>query len=414
MATRKFRGDAVNVAQVDQYTIGGTVEVGDVFNCTINTKLLSHSSLSTTKATVATDLATAWNASTIPEFAEATALGVGDILQLTGDAEGVPFTVTVATTEAGGGGADAQTFSGSTTTSAAGKWHWSDVDNWTTNAIPANTDDIYFENYTGDVLYGLDQNAVTLTSLHFAASFTGRVGLNNYNANSYYEYRDTYLKISATTVNVGQGEGVGSRRLKLNVGSAQTTVNVYRTDTPEADGLEAFLWIGTHASNVVNVQRGSVGIAVEAGQVATVATLRVGHQGNVEGDARVRCGSGVTLTTLNQEGGVVELNAGLTTVTKVAGTLTVRSGNVTTLADHGGTTYYTGTGTIATLTIGAGATVDFSRDMRGRTVTNCTIYPGGRLIDTFKTVTFTNAIQVKGSLADVTLDLGTDFGLQRS
>jgi hypothetical protein len=148
-------------------------------------------------------------------------------------------------------------------------------------------------------------------------------------------------------------------------------------------------------------------VAHYGGETATIATLTVGYRDSQSTDSTVRCGPGVTLTTLNQSGGSTELNAGLTTVTKTGGTLTINAGNVTTLTDDGGVTYYLGTGTIGTLNTGHLATVDFAKDMRVRTVTNSNWHKGCTINDPFATVAWTNPPRlVRATLRDVNVDVG--------
>ena len=55
----------------------------------------------------------------------------------------------------------------------------------------------------------------------------------------YAEYREQYLKISATTVNIGSGQGGGSSLIKLDVGSVQTTVVVSGTGSASTQGTPA-------------------------------------------------------------------------------------------------------------------------------------------------------------------------------
>jgi len=59
------------------------------------------------------------------------------------------------------------------------------------------------------------------------------------------------------------------------------------------------------------------------------------------------------------------------------------------------------------------ALVDFTAKQIARTVTNCTIYSGATLTDSFKTVTWSNPITLSNcSLEEVTLDVGTNITLQ--
>jgi hypothetical protein len=349
-------------------------------------------------------------ACTETEFTEVTWADATTALTATAATAGVPFTCTVTTTESNGDPADDQTFVKAATTTSSGPSDLNLATNWSGAAVPGAADDVYFQDCDIDCLYNLGAlSAVTLTSLNILASYTGKIGLPPFTGD-YYEYRATYLAVGATTINIGDGPGSGSGRLKINTGSVQTTVNVRGTASAfDGTGVYSLLWKGTHASNVVNVTRGNVGVAIYPGETATILTLRVGYQTNQDGDSTVYCGSGVTLTTINQEGGTLEINSGCTTVTKTGGTLTINSGNVTTLTNDAGTVYYKGTGTITTLNVGSGAKADFSQDMRARTVTTCNLYEGGEIYDPFGTVTFTNGIVlIRCGLPDVKINVGNN------
>lgn len=417
MTTKLFRGDAPVLRQLTTLTPGGTIEVGDKFKVNLNGKTLSYSATGTSVASVTAGLAAALAASSIPEFAEIDWADTGTAVTATGPSDGAPFTLSVSTTESNDGAADAQTFAATTTVAAQSGEHWNVATNWSPSGVPQTGDDVYLDNFAGDVRYGLDQSAVTLASLHLTASFTGEVGLPKINASagpgadSYFEYRDDYLRISATSVVIGQGgEGAGSGRIKLDTGSVQTTLEVFRTGTPVEAGLKALLWKGTHASNVVRVSAGSVDLAPHAGDSAMVATLAVGFQANPTGDADVRCGAGVTLTTVNKTGGALQTASAITTLTlgPDSGEHDHTAGGITTVNGHGGTLLYRSPSTLATVHAGEGFVLDFRRDPRPRTVT--TLYPqaGTAIRDPGKTVTFGNAIAlpVGVSLADLVLDLG--------
>lgn len=402
MATMRWKGAAQAVAQVTTVQVTA-YDAATTYSLSVNGKTVSTIAAGSANLTAAA-LATAWNSSTEPELAEVTASSSTDTVTLTGDTAGVPFTATSADT--GGTGTIG---SPSTTTAATGPNHWDNADNWTGGSVPANSDSVYIEQSSVSIKYGLAQSSVTLTLLSITSSFTGDLGLpavNQSGSSNYQEYRATYLAIGATTLNIGDGPGQGSGRLKIDLGSVQSTVNIRNTSSGSETNLEAVQLKGTHASNVVNVTKGSVAIAGYGGDVSTVATLTVGFVSSPTTDSRVRCGAGVTLTTLQMSGGEVELNSGLTTVTMTTGTLTVNSGSITTLTADGGTVYYAGTGTIATANLSE-ATLDFSRDMRGRTVTNANLYRGAGWLDPFFTVTKTNRRQlVRCSLPDVNVNDG--------
>ena len=413
MATKRWIGGALAVAQVDTLTVGGTIEAGDKFNITINNKTLSVSAANTDADDVAAQIATAWAAldsTYYPEFAEITAaaVGSGGQLTLTANTPGVPFTATVETTESDDIAADSQTFGTATTTSSAGPNHWDSAGNWSGNSVPVDTDDVYFENSSISVLYGLSQGSLDLASLHIKQSFTGQIGLPQHNG-SYSEYRTDYLTLgTATVLEIGEGEGTGSSQIKIDVGSNQCTATIHNSGNPATAGLEAIILKGTHSSNAVQVKKGSVGIAVFAGESATVATLKVGYVDNQDADAIVRCGSGTTLTTIVKSGGQLTISSNVTTLTQDAGTTTINgAATLGTLNLDGGTLKYLSTGTLTTAKIGDGGVLDFRADLDSRTVTNCTMGKGASLFDSFETVTWSNPITLnRCSISDVALDLG--------
>jgi len=300
-----------------------------------------------------------------------------------------------------------------TETSPQSPFHFDADDNWSSGTAPTTGDDVYFESSDDDCLYGLDQSAVTLTSLHIASSYTGDIGLKNRNED-YYEYRDTMLAIGATNVYVGEGEGTGSGRVKLDFGAIQTTVLVRNTGVAEDEAIGALVVAGTHASNVLRVLRGSVGVATnEPEQLSTFATIDESWIDAQDTDAEIIVGSDVTLTTVTQSGGSFDCRSNITTYTNRGGTGTIAgSATVATLDASGGTVYYESSGTLSQGYARAGATVSFDRDLRSRTVTDLTVFAGSTVSDRSRTVTWTNPIKVSGcSLQDLDLELGTNISV---
>lgn len=413
MAIKRWIGNALQVAQIDTLVLDGVLDVGDSITLTINNKDLEVIASSEILSEFATKIATAWNASTIAEFAEITALASGDSVILTHDTPGIPFTLTATMSVSLGTGTDDIESTQVFTQAATGKWYWDNQDNWSTGSVPVNGDDVYIEDSDVDIRYGLNQSAVTLSNLYIRQNYTGKIGLANTTTNGYYEYRSHYLRISATNVHIGAGGGAGSGRIKLDVGSNACTLAVDNSGNAESDNLPATLFKGSNASNVININKGSIGIAVEAGDTATVATLRASYIDNIAGDVDLVAGAGVTLTTISQSGGSVELNSGFTTLNKTDGETLINDGSVTTLNLDGGELIYSGTGTIANLNVGSGANADFSKDIRSRTVTNCTLQAGATLKDPFKTVTWTNPITLdRCGIPDLTIDVGQNITLQ--
>jgi hypothetical protein len=375
---------------------------------------------STSAAAVAANIVAAWNglaAALYPEFAGITASdGGGGAVDLTAKTAGVPFTVTLATTESGGGSADDQTFTQSTTTPASGGAFWSVAANWSTLTVPAAGDDVIIQNSANPILYGLDQSAVTLGSLSIDQSFTGTIGLPRTNPGGYVEYREQYLKIGATTITIGRGDGAGSGRIKLNTLAVQTTINVLNSGSGIENGVKSILWKGTHASNTVLVNKGSFAAAHFAGETATIAALKQGYRTNVAGDADVRLGAGCTLSScaITKLGGTLEVSSSFASLSQLGGETAILAGAPGTVVIAGGSVRYKSAGTYTSATVSGGGELDFRQDLQPRTGTNTTLHKGAALRDPAKTVTFTNPIAIQCELADVTLELGSSLNLQRS
>lgn len=408
-ATCKWRGDAPAVAQVTTVTIG-TYDATTTYKVTINGKTISTLGTGGTNATTATAFQALLNGSTIAEFAEATWTVNSNVITATADKAGKPFTLS--TSVSGGTG----TISNSTTTTSSGPNDVNVAANWSTGATPANTNDLVIENTSSSLLYNLGSlSGVALNSLTVSQTFTGTIGLPVINADSsttYFEYRTQYFTIGSTTVTVGGPTGQGSGRIKLNLGSGgSTTVNVTNTGNPLESGLEAMLLVMTGSGNSLNVSRGSVGVAVLAGETATLSLNT--SQVTSTSDAQVRLGSGCTLSTFKMQSGRNILNCGATTITVYGGDLTLQgTGATTTLNLNGGTCHYNTSGTLTTAKVAGGASLLFGANLAGATVTNTTIEKGATLLDPDSAVTWTNPpLLNRCSIPQVTLDLGSHITL---
>lgn len=441
MANKYWQGGAKAVAQVQTYAFGGTWEATDIIRMQIGNRIVDVVAGSTSAATIVTTVAAAWEAlsqTLYPEFAEITASANSTTLTLTADTPGLPFTCTITPLETGGSSADSQTIEGAGTattgtaaTASSGPNDLSVAANWSGGTVPADGDTIIFRDSAVSALDGLSMSSLNVNVI-VEMSFTGAIGRPVTNGNGYPEYRRTYLRIGtddspAQSVTIGQGSGAGSGRIKIDAGSSTTSVVVHNTGTPLESNVPAFLFKGTDAANTVAVNKGSVGIAVlaydiaaGAEETATVATLSIGYVTNPAGDAVVRCGSGVTLTTIDQSGGRLEINSGATTITKVGGDLTLGGGvtgtavTVTTLNERGGTTYVVGVTTITTPNISNAGVLDYSRDMRSKTITNPVNVYGdkAKFLDPFK-VTGSVVVDCEQSGAMANLNLGQHIKLTR-
>lgn len=412
MARNKIRGDAQPVAQVSEFTITGAGTAGDTITVPVGNKsVVVTVPTAPTVASVAAACSAALAAAEWQEFTEIEWTDDGvDTVVATANPAGKPFEIgTIAVSGTVTVGAV------STPTASSGPNHWDDPTNWSLGAVPVNGDDVDLIDCDVDLSYGLDQTGVTLASLNIHSTYTGKLGLPDQNGD-YFEYRDTELKIGVTALNVGMGDGAGSPLIKVNGLAVASTVKVFGTSTSGVQGQPAFWWKGTNAANAMVVTRGSVGIAFNFGEVATLASLRVGSRGS-ETDSQIYIGAGLTLTTLAVVSGAVQSEVSATTVTVDGGTLTQggTSVSITTLTIRGGTVNWDATGTVTTTVLGTGSALDLSRDPRtGKTFTNLTVNAGATLLDPNKVGTFTNGIVINSELAGVTLTLGDLITISRS
>ena len=388
MATIRWAGTAPAVAQVSTAQVTA-YDVATTYKLTIGNKVVSVIAQGSINLTAA-GLATAWNAlsaTQYPEHSEVTASSATDTVTLTADVAGRPFTCT--SSVSGGAGTIGAVATG---TASAGPNHWDTAANWSGNAVPVGADTVHIEDSSVSILYGLDQNSTTLTALNIAANYTGQIGLPQRNQGGYDEYRTTHLTISSTNVRIGYGPGAGSGRIKLNTLTVLATVDVDRTGTTVEPGVPSLCWKGTHASGVVNVNRGYVGIGFFGLDSATVLTLRVGMRDSKLTDADVICGAGCTLTTANQLGGKLEVNSNLTTANIRGGIFTFRMAATLTTLDMGAydaeknkdaraVCYYNSSGTLTTANVRWGGTLDFSQDQRAKTVTTLNAFRGASIIN---------------------------------
>lgn len=420
MTERVWLGTAAAIKQETTIAVTGTWATSDTAVLTINGSPLTVTVGSDVATTDIVDiLVKAVNASNTtdlvndesrnfggqsdPNFTDVEAFDSGSTLTLKSRVAGVPFTVTASETTAGTGALGTPTEA----VAATGPEHWDEADNWSGGAVPVNSDDVVIDgNAASSIKYGLDQSAVTLASLTVTKGFSTpkQIGLpqrRSTSAGEYNEYRDTYLKISATTVSIGEGIGTMSGLIRINLGSAQTTAIVLATGTPSETNVPALLLLGTNASNVLYVISGSVGTAFFDSEASTWAT--------VESSGTLRIGDGATLTNVDVNGGAYTSYSATTTLDVIDGTATCHAGaNATVNVYRDGTLDYRSTGTITTLNVSG--TVDCSLDPRGRTVTNkVVLHPGASLLDPLSTLTLSGGFTVDhGKLEDVTVDLGSD------
>lgn len=270
IAVTEFVAAVVGVSEQQTVTLTGT-PTGGTFTLTYSGQ---------------TTAAIAYNADapTVDAALEALSnIGAGDVA-VTGNAGGpwlVVFTGALASMAqpamTGNGasltGGSAETLSVAEVTASAGPNHWDTAANWISSGVPANGDDVRFEIGSSDCLYGLAQSGVTLASLHVAMTYTGKIGLSRQNEAGYIEYRTEALTIGATSILIGQGDGSGPGKVKLNTGAVQTTIEIRGSGGSSEQGIPTVSWRGSHAANDVTVLDGDFGTAPYSDQTAVIDVL---------------------------------------------------------------------------------------------------------------------------------------------
>lgn len=386
-------GNALPVKQVYTILITGD-DATTTYKVTINGKAVSILGTGSGVNPTAAALQAALAASTIPEFREVTWTVTTATVTGTAVVAGKPFTALGAVS--GGAG----TVTDTSVTAATGPNFFDNTANWDTGVLPVSTDDVYFDLSVVNCLYNIDQNAITLASLNIPASYTGTIGLPLVNSGGYYEYRNRHFKISATAVNIGYGAGSGIAFLDLNTGTNQTAI-VASLGRAQNTTAPTFLWTGSHTGNSFELLGGSAGVAYYAGDTAR-ATFNIG--GSSPSDCTLVVGAGTTVDGWTQSGGTTGLAAAVTTITKTGGQLTLLAGAVTTLNNYGGLLILNSTDTVTTLLIGTGGNVDFSQDLRAKTITNpIQVYKGATINDPLNVAVHTGIAPIGCKITDVTL-----------
>lgn len=405
-STITWRGDAAAVAQVDEITVTGTWATADVANIIINGKTITFTVGATeTVAAVVAGLVAAWNASTIAECTEITATDANPKVKLTADTAGIPFTVTVSETTAGDGSLGTV----SVATASAGPKDLSTAANFSGGALPGNGDTLVFENSANDCIYGLEAlAAVTSLIVKRKQSYTGLIGLPLTNATGkYIEYRPRYLKADFATIEIGEGEGNGSGRFMIDANTSDPAITVFNCGTQQSvsdRGTPAVIIKGTTTGATLDVIKGTVGVAIYAGDVAVLDTVKIGYYSNQNGDSSVICGSGVTLTTVTQTGGKLDFRSNVTTFTQNGGQATIGGAAAITTITIGGTVYDGSSGTFTTASIRSSGVYDHRRSLVAKTITNAiAMAEGAAYHDPYGVVTASGGWTLNGN---VELDLG--------
>jgi hypothetical protein len=423
MATIYWRGDYTPVAQVTLLTVTNPGTSSATLTVTINGKSVGVAVINTqTAIATAALLYAALSASTgVPaEFQEMTwSYTTGDAFVTgTANAPGVPITITGST--AGG-----QTVTPSNTTAATGPNSLAQAANYVGGVKPVAGDTLVIDKGAA-ILHDLTEFAsVALAGIEVRASFTEAIGLPQYNQNgNYLEYRQRYFQVDGNcAITIGAGRGAGSGCIRFDVTGGTGTITVYGTGQRTETAIPSVNIINCASTTILYAESSAdVGVAVEAGQTATVGTLSLPAPTAGTGPT-LTLGEGATITTVDQDGGTVVNWGALTTLGMTGGrweqwgalptTITCNAG------PNGATVVLGGTGTVTTATFRSQrgylpAVCDCGPDPRARTFTNHTFTGGSVLNDPNKTVTMTNpGTWDQASLAESVLGSG-QFTISRA
>ncbi len=419
MTTAIWAPNQASIAQVETYTFSAPNGVGNSYTATINGKAITYSSLSgDTAALAATGLFNLLNQSTgvAPELTEITFANPSTaVITATASTPGTPF-ANVLGTSAGlvlsTGNGLSNGISTAHTKANASPSDINDPQNWLritgsapgVRQLPQNGDDVVIANTSVPLLWNLDQ----LTSIQFNTytrwqSFTGTIGLPNNNPNGYTEWRARRFKFvgpqgsvpaGGLTLIVGFGSGSGPNLERYDLGSQKYTLQALTTSNIDI--------IGVHTDNILTLTNGaSVICAAFPGEIANLNTVTISSSTFVCGKGTTwTTSSGGTTSSITTYGGSVTLNAAPAAIIGTNGTqftFTTDALSYTSIIVQGGCnlTWLAG-GTITTLTMTTGCTLDKSADARTLTITNSTIDGDScQFNDPNNAIVFTNATSVK-------------------
>ncbi|MHC4563793.1 MAG: hypothetical protein ACYS8X_13625 [Planctomycetota bacterium] len=238
-----------------------------------------------------------------------------------------------------------------------------------------------------------------------------------------YPGTGTNPRLAAFTVEEGYdltiGEpdpGTGDRYLMVDAaeitlaGTGESYVDCWYADRivvtkagTAAGAGEQMLYLKGTGNFQLDIQAGGgekIGLAGLAGEEADFTTI------NISG-GNVYIGPGVTCTTLNVYGGVVENAADIATINVYGGSLENHGDCTGTITLRGGVMYYRGSGTTNTVTVSGDGTLDLSLDSQARGFGTTEVHQGASFRDPWTTVTYSKSIELRHcGIGDVTLDFG--------
>lgn len=194
--------------------------------------------------------------------------------------------------------------------------------------IPQTAENVRIPASAGSITAGLDQSTVAIAGFYVEDGYDGAIGSDTLG----------YLRIDP---DVFEFNSIGLAR--IDVGSAAITATIHRTGT--ANNGEFGLYLRGSAISLVDARGGSIGIAALPGETSAVTTLRISNR-----DTSVKCGAGVTLTSvIPMFDGNLWLHCSATTITKYGGTVWLKeAAAITTVNNLAGEFHWGSSGNIGT------------------------------------------------------------------
>lgn len=410
MATKRWIGGAANVYDVWTGSVGGTWVAADTVTVTIaNKSVVGVVGSTVTVAQVCQLIANMFNGlasslgsgesysptgntQNVPEFAEYAAVATATTVVFTARTAGIPGTISVSKSSTSG------TFTIANTVAGTGKNSFTNVDNWSDNAAPANGDTLIFDSGAVDCLYNLSTSLTTIT-LNVLEGYTGSIGLPEVHGSAaafasagstYPEYRTKSLTLDGATSILIDNSRI--RRCRVTTGTSAATVLVRNTGARFDGQTPVVLLAGAHASNVLDITRGDVGLAFYQGDAGTWPIVRMAFEVAKETDARLVVGAGATLTDVIKSGGTLLSSAEVPSLTHSpgCGPSTLLAGDTDELVLNGGVVNWNSPGTLGgtSIRVGFDGHLNFDQDARAKAIgSNIEIYgPNAKMSDTHNSV----------------------------
>ena len=340
MATKIWRGVTPAIAQRSTLTVGGTVAGGETFTVTVGNAAFAVVAAAAGAPAAAVQIHAVLVSAAVPnQFREVTWTVAGSVITATANVPGVPITISSAAT-------GSATFVTATLTAATGPNFANVAGNWSGGTLPIAGDDLIIPDDSPAILYGLTTMTALFASVTVAAQFRQRIGLRNYNALGYLEYRDRYWSINTSLLTIGEQTTAASnsQRVKVDLKATATNIVVHRTGS--GDGQERGVELIGGANAILSVNSGSVAASSVAGEASDFASVTIGNQASVLLGAAC-----VADTVVNR--GILQANCVLPDLDVTAGRVTANA-QITALDVAGGTVDYTSNAIITSASVGPG------------------------------------------------------------